>query len=188
MKCLILTKDAAQIVVKMKTNFPRMHVSLYVSDLQKTIQFYTALFGKHPEKIKPGYTKYILDEPSLIISFIENPERVQSNFGHLGFQVETKEQMEEKLEAAKILGIVSKEEIGTSCCYAVQDKFWATDPDGIQWEVYYFHEDAEFNDPKYSTTESSACCMPPQQEKTKVELKTIQENQPQACTPGSGCC
>jgi len=24
------------------------------------------------------------------------------------------------------------------------------DPDGYQWEVYYFHEDVEFNDPRIS--------------------------------------
>jgi hypothetical protein len=53
---------------------------------------------------------------------------------------------------------VAKEEIGTSCCYARQDKFWVNDPDGVQWEVYYFHQDTEFNDPHYESTEASACC------------------------------
>ena len=54
--------------------------------------------------------------------------------------------------------IVSREEMGTNCCYATQDKFWVNDPDNVQWEVYYFHADAEFNDPHYSLTEASACC------------------------------
>lgn len=173
-----------------KENFPRMHVSLYVSDLEKTIHFYKGFFGVPADKVKLGYAKFILDEPSLIISFIENKERVQSNFGHLGFQVETKELMEERLEAAKLLGIVSKEEIGTSCCYAVQDKFWAEDPDGVQWEVYYFHEDAEFNDPHYANEDTSACCMPPQkEEKPKLQLKSISSlNDNASCEPGGGCC
>lgn len=143
----------------MKNNpFPRMHVSLYVSDLQKSINFYTNLFGVEPVKVKPNYAKYITESPSLIISFVENPERVQNNFGHLGFQVETMEQLEEKMKDAESKGIVSKKEMGTNCCYAKQDKFWATDPDGVQWEVYYFHEDAEFNDPHYEMKEASACC------------------------------
>lgn len=144
----------------MKTNpFPRMHVSLYVSDIQKSINFYSAFFGQAPTKIKPGYAKYTLESPSLIISFVENKERVQQNFGHLGFQVETVEELNKRLAEAKLNNLVSKEEVGTNCCYATQDKFWANDPDGVQWEVYYFHEDTEFNAPRYEMAESSACCI-----------------------------
>ncbi len=114
----------------MKENqFPRMHVSLYVSDLEKSVGFYNSFFGIEPEKVKDGYAKYILSAPSLIISFIHNPERVQANFGHLGFQVATQEEMQQKLEFAKQVGLATKEEIGTSCCFAIQDKFWVTDPD-----------------------------------------------------------
>lgn len=138
--------------------FPRMHVSLYVSDINESIMFYSNFFGQQPEKVKPGYAKYILQKPSLIISFVENKERVQSNFGHLGFQVETLDQLKTKLTEAKQKNMVAKEETGTNCCYAKQDKFWVNDPDGVQWEVYYFHADAEFNDPHYESKEATACC------------------------------
>jgi catechol 2,3-dioxygenase-like lactoylglutathione lyase family enzyme len=138
--------------------FPRMHVSLYVSDLSQSMSFYTGFFGQPPVKVKPGYAKYILEKPSLIISFVENKSRVQSNFGHLGFQVETPEELAEYLALAKKKNIVAKEETGTSCCYAKQDKFWLNDPDNIQWEVYYFHADAEFNDPHYALQEAAVCC------------------------------
>ncbi len=166
--------------------YPRMHVSLYVSNLAATVNFYNSFFGVQPQKIKSGYAKYILDRPSLIISFIENPERVQSNFGHLGFQVETKEEMEERLKTASDKKLVTKEEMGTACCYAVQDKFWATDPDGVQWEVYYFHKDSEFNDPHYEkqTTESEPCCTPPTESKPEKSL-IIEDN---FGVPGSKCC
>ena len=171
----------------MKKDYPRMHVSLYVSNLENTIKFYKGFFGVVPNKVKSGYAKFILEEPSLIISFIENKDRVQSNFGHLGFQLETKELMLDKLDSARLLGIVSKEEIGTACCYAVQDKFWAEDPDGVQWEVYYFHEDVEFNDPHYTGGDSNACCMPEEPKELKlVELKI--NTSTESCTPGSGCC
>ncbi len=143
----------------MKTNpFPRMHASLYVADIQKTISFYNEFFGQSPAKVKPRYAKYVLTSPSLIISFVENKERVQSNFGHLGFQVETIEELNKRMAAAEARGLVSKKEMGTNCCYAKQDKFWAKDPDGVQWEIYYFHEDAEFNDPHYEMEEATACC------------------------------
>ena len=140
--------------------FPRMHVSLYVSDLKKSIDFYSSFFGTTPVKVKPGYAKYVLESPSLIISFVENHERVQQNFGHLGFQVETVEELNIRLWEARKKKLVSKEEIGTNCCYARQDKFWVSDPDGVQWEVYYFHADAEFNDPHYDLNDTAACCTP----------------------------
>ncbi len=144
----------------MNTPFPRMHVSLYVSDLEKSIDFYSSFFAAPPAKVKPGYAKYVLENPSLIISFVENPARVQQNFGHLGFQVETVEELNIRLWEARKKKLVSKEETGTTCCYAKQDKFWGSDPDGVQWEVYYFHADAEFNDPHYELSEASPCCMP----------------------------
>jgi catechol-2,3-dioxygenase len=176
-------------LLNMNDNFPRMHVSLYVKDLEKTVNFYNKFFGQNPEKVKDKYVKYILNEPSLIISFIENEERVQANFGHLGFQVETKEELYSKLEIAKEQGIVSLEEIGTNCCFAEQDKFWATDPDGIQWEVYYFHKDVEFNDPKYSDGTSSECCMPEENKEEKKKLKLVEvKDDASVCVPGSGCC
>lgn len=156
----------------MQTNpFPRMHVSLYVSDMAKTVAFYNSFFGTEAVKVKERYAKYILESPSLIISFVENKERVQENFGHLGFQVETVEDLNLKLWDAKKKNLVAKEETGTNCCYAKQDKFWVNDPDGVQWEVYYFHEDVEFNDPHFESTEASVCCTPA--EKEKVNLSDI---------------
>ena len=147
--------------------FPRMHVSLYVSDLTATVNFYTAFFGQPAAKIRRGYAKYVLDQPSLIISFVENAARVASNFGHLGFQVETVAELDQRLTTARAAGLVQREEIGTACCYAKQDKFWVNDPDGTEWEVYYFHADAEFNDPRYQAEydtaagEASQCCLAP---------------------------
>ena len=176
--------------MKNQETFPRMHVSLYVSDLEKTINFYNDFFGQKPEKVKEKYTKYILEKPSLIISFIENPDRVQANFGHLGFQVETKEELYEKLEISRAKDQVSLEEIGTNCCFAEQDKYWVTDPSGIQWEVYYFHKDVEFNDPKYEDGMTAQCCMPndtEKKEKKKLKLVTLTKDD-ETCTPGSGCC
>ncbi|GAB3580494.1 ArsI/CadI family heavy metal resistance metalloenzyme [Hymenobacter daeguensis] len=182
--------------------FPRMHVSLYVTDLTATVNFYTAFFGQPAAKIKPGYAKYVLDQPSLIISFVENAARVQSHFGHLGFQVETVEELDLRLAAARRAGLVSREEMGTNCCYARQDKFWVNDPDGVEWEVYYFHADAEFNDPRYQqeydAAGSSQCCIAPAAAAPIAEeaLTTAPmafplaaaAAAPAACTPGGGCC
>jgi len=142
----------------MNNQFPRMHVSLYVSDIKQSVKFYSQFFEQRPTKLKPNYAKYILEKPSLIISFVENKEKVQNNFGHLGFQVETPEELSIKLATMNSHKLVAKEEIGTNCCYAKQDKFWVNDPDNIQWEVYYFRKDTEFNDPHYEMSEATACC------------------------------
>ncbi len=154
----------------MSNPFPRMHVSLYVSDIQKTVDFYTSFFGQEPAKVKPGYAKYVLEKPSLVISFVENKDQVRQHFGHLGFQVETLEDLNIKLWEARKKNLVTKEEKETNCCYAKQDKFWVSDPDGVQWEVYYFHADAEFNDPHYDSKEGTPCCMPEGKEQVPVEF------------------
>ncbi len=162
--------------------FPRMHVSYYVSDITETVAFYTAFFGQKPTKVKPDYAKYVLESPSLIISFSKNPAGVKANFGHLGFQVNTLAELNNRLALAKENQLPIREEMGTNCCYAKQDKFWVTDPDGVQWEIYYFHEDAEFNDPHYTTEAATACCTPLQQ---TISLAAIPVAE---CCVESGCC
>ena len=53
----------------------------------------------------------------------------------------------------KARGVVSEEEKREDCCYAVQDKFWLTDPDGNRWEVYTVLEDVE-----HASREAQAAC------------------------------
>ncbi len=33
--------------------------------------------------------------------------------------------------------------VDVTCCYATQDKFWVTDPDGNEWEFFYTKGDVE---------------------------------------------
>lgn len=140
--------------------FPHMNVPIYVSYMNETIKFFTSFFGLYPTKIKQRYAKFILEKPSLIISMVENPSRVKDNSGHWGIQVDTTEELESKRNIAKSLGLVTSEETGVNCCYAKQDKFWVTAPDRIQWEVYYFHEDAAFNESHYGVEIATQCCIP----------------------------
>lgn len=173
----------------MNTNqFPSMHVSFYVSNLENTISFYNTLFAKQPEKIKPGYAKYILEKPSLIISFVENAERVQSHFGHLGFQLETTEEVTAKMNVIKENKLTVREEMGVNCCYATQDKFWVNDPDGYQWEFYYFREDSEFNDPHLQTEIATACCTRATKKNRVVGLKPTTEIKTEVCCDEETCC
>jgi hypothetical protein len=61
------------------------------------------------------------------------------------------------------------------------------DPDGVQWEVYYFHADVEFNDPHYEMETASACCVAPAATDT-MENKMVALPVVAAVTQGSGCC
>lgn len=127
------------------------HISLYVSDLEKSLKFYSAFLGEKPSKVKPKYGKYNLVNPQLVLSLVENPKRADGGFGHLGIVVENSDSVENWMNQAKERGVdIALVEQGTRCCYAKQDKFWVNDPDGVQWEVYAFHEDSEWNDPEYS--------------------------------------
>ena len=40
-------------------------------------------------------------------------------------------------------GLVTDEEIGTTCCFATQDKVWVTGPGGERWEVYTVLADSD---------------------------------------------
>jgi catechol 2,3-dioxygenase-like lactoylglutathione lyase family enzyme len=133
-----------------------MHAGLYVTDLQRSIDFYKRFFGSDPVKVKPGYAKFELADPAFVVSFIESPGNVRPDFGHLGFRVPTPEDLNIRLWQARKAGLLAEEENDTRCCYARQDKFWVTDPDGLRWEVYYFHEDVEANDEKQGA--EKPCC------------------------------
>ncbi len=170
------------------STFPRMHVSLYVSNIQNTVLFYSAFFNQKATKVKPGYAKFVLESPSLIISFVENKEKINSQFGHLGFQVDSAEELQNRLADAKNAGLQIVEEMGVSCCYAVQDKFWVMDPDGYHWEVYQFTEDAEFNDPRYAKIELNGGLVLEEVALDSAQAKTQTETKVNACTPGGGCC
>lgn len=133
----------------------KFHLSLFVSDIGKTIDFYQILFGLAPIKIESDYAKFELDNPGLVISFIQKPDAVRQDFGHLGFRVESEEALATKKKTLSAKMAIGIEEEKTTCCYAIQDKFWVNDPDGYEWEVYYFIEDVKGSQKKGV---SVACC------------------------------
>src|SRR5438552_12172411 len=53
----------------------RPHISLDVTDLSRSVAFYSALFGQPPIKERPGYAKFSLAEPPLNFSMNERPHQ-----------------------------------------------------------------------------------------------------------------
>jgi catechol 2,3-dioxygenase-like lactoylglutathione lyase family enzyme len=121
----------------------RFHLSLNVSDLGRSVDFYRTLFGTEPAKLRPDYAKFELDDPLLVLSLEPTPRATGGPLNHLGFRMSNSAAlvaMQSRLERA---GIHSQREEGVECCYALQTKFWVTDPDRTLWEIYTLEEDLD---------------------------------------------
>ncbi len=146
------------------TTFPKIHIGLHTTDLEAAIAFYTHLFGTAPAKTRPGYAKFLLNAPPLNLALTERPEAA-THPGHFGLQVaSTDEVLARQVELEAHYPV--RAEMDVRCCYARQDKFWVSDPDGNRWEVFVFHEDTETNDPQYAraaatpAVATAPCCSP----------------------------
>jgi hypothetical protein len=107
------------------------------------------------------------------VNFAISTQRQPVGVNHLGFQVETDEElrgMRAQLEAADARIIEESEQ---PCCYAKSDKYWVTDPTGIAWETFhtlgsipvYGEDTAVFNHGESIGSVGSAaaqCCVPAQ--------------------------
>jgi catechol 2,3-dioxygenase-like lactoylglutathione lyase family enzyme len=113
----------------------RIHISLNVSDLRQSVEFYRVFFGLNPTKIRDGYAKFEVAEPPLNFSLNVFPEDVAAE-GHLGVQLKNTRFISEAYERFRTAGFTLIEEEGVACCYAVQSKFWVADPDGHRWEMF----------------------------------------------------
>ena len=121
----------------------RPHLALNVSDVERAIPFYAALFGTEPEKVKPGYAKFSVTEPAINFTLNEGERAGLGAFNHAGIQVATTEDVLAAKERLVAAGLAAFDEMDTVCCYARQDKIWVRDPDGTPWEVFTTHEDTE---------------------------------------------
>ncbi|MGH9882821.1 MAG: VOC family protein, partial [Pyrinomonadaceae bacterium] len=76
---------------------------------------------------------------------------------HLGIQVGSTDDVFAMRQKWQDAGLITRDEMQTNCCYAVQDKTWVHDPDGNQWEAFVVLED---NLPEVANAGSHACCNP----------------------------
>ena len=129
----------------------RPHLALTVSDVDRAIPFYSALFGAGPAKVRPGYAKFEVAEPALNFTLNEG-ERGEAlgALNHAGIQVASTDDVLAARRRLEDGGLLTLAEMDTTCCYARQDKIWVSDPDGTPWEVFATKADAE---------EQGACCV-----------------------------
>ncbi len=169
----------------------KAHISLNVSNVERSIQFYRTMFGIEPAKVRTGYAKFDVQNPPLNLALNEHPVREQGALSHLGIQVASTEDVLAIRERWRAAGLDTRDEMGTECCYAVQDKTWAFDPDGYEWEVFVVLED--------NLPEIPVCCGDSAEAATgtndtndaiapRFQPVMIEVGQAPACTPGSDCC
>jgi catechol 2,3-dioxygenase-like lactoylglutathione lyase family enzyme len=136
---------------------PNVHVHLHVANLEKSRGFYERFLGVPPVKEKTGYVKFLPPLAPLNLALSAGAAGTGGTVSHLGVQVDTKDQVVALCQQAKAAGLEVREEMDTDCCFANQDKFWVTDPDGIEWEVYHLNHDL---DDEVSAAAANTCCAP----------------------------
>jgi catechol 2,3-dioxygenase-like lactoylglutathione lyase family enzyme len=133
----------------------RVQLALNVDNLEASIAFYSKLFDTEPAKVRPGYANFAVAEPPLKLVLIENHGHGGS-VNHLGVEVADTAAVEAEQARLGALGFVARKERGTTCCYAVQDKFWVQGaPSNERWEVYTVLADSPSST---SINGDAACC------------------------------
>jgi catechol 2,3-dioxygenase-like lactoylglutathione lyase family enzyme len=122
----------------------RPHLALTVSDVDRSIDFYRALFGIEPSKVRPGYAKFEVREPGLNFTLNEGDRDGELGaFNHAGIQVASTDDVLRARARLVEAGLATFDEMDTTCCYAKQDKIWVTAPDGESWEVFVTHAESD---------------------------------------------
>lgn len=113
----------------------RVQLALNVSNVDQAVEFYSKLFGAEPAKRQAGYANFAIADPPLKLVLIENPG-AGARLNHLGVELEDQAAVRAASDRLVGEGLLKATEEGVTCCYAVQDKVWAIDPDKAPWEFY----------------------------------------------------
>jgi catechol 2,3-dioxygenase-like lactoylglutathione lyase family enzyme len=153
-------------------NILKPHLAINVKDVGASIEFYKKMFGIEPSKVRTGYAKFDVQQPALNFTLNQVPFSERGALSHLGIQVAATDDVTAVRDQWQERGLSPRDEMQTSCCYALQDKAWVTDPDGNEWEVFTVLQD---NLPEAKGNDAT-CCTPAF---TNIEGKS--ETVPVAC-------
>jgi hypothetical protein len=136
----------------------RFHVHAHVEELDKSIAFYSKMFGAEPTRVETDYAKWMLEDPR--INFAISTRGAKLGVDHLGIQADSEEELQELKSRAQAADMALLDDGETTCCYARSDKYWITDPQGIAWEQFH----------------------------TLGSIPVFSEQQAAAASPSSACC
>ena len=156
----------------------KAHLALNVRDVKESTNFYRKMFGIEPSKERTGYAKFNVENPPLNLTLNQVAFKERGALSHLGLQVASTEDVLLMRERWQASGLLTRDEMQTNCCYAIQDKTWVHDPDGNEWEAFVVLED--------NLAESSACCITNTAEQADASSSCSTENLSSA--EASSCC
>jgi catechol 2,3-dioxygenase-like lactoylglutathione lyase family enzyme len=139
----------------------RLHLHVAVADLDRSIGFYSTLFGAPPTVTKPDYAKWMLEDPKVNLAI--SARGATPGVDHVGIQVESESELQELAGRLKAAGETTRDQEAATCCYARSDKSWVQDPSGLSWETFFtFGEATRYGEDEAPTIEvkSQACCAP----------------------------
>lgn len=131
-----MEKEQTKVVRALKA-----HIALNVTDVAKSIEFYRAMLGLEPSKVRTGYAKFDVENPPLNLTLNEAKFNERGALSHLGIQVASTDDVLAMREKWAASSLITRDEMQTNCCYAIQDKTWVRDPDGNEWEVFVVLQD-----------------------------------------------
>jgi catechol 2,3-dioxygenase-like lactoylglutathione lyase family enzyme len=153
----------------------KAHLALNVSNVEQSIEFYKKMFGIEPSKVRTGYAKFDVQNPPLNLTLNQYPFKERGALSHLGIQVTSTEDVLAMRERWIEKGLVTKDEMQTNCCYALQDKTWVHDPDGNEWEAFVVLED--------NLAETSMCCVAEETSSPADKIALAENSAACGCAP-----
>lgn len=146
----------------------RFHVNLTVSDIEKSVAFYSTLFGGKPTVRHDDYAKWMLDDPR--INFALSTRGDKTGINHVGLQADDEEELADIRQRLEVADGEVLDQGDVTCCYAASTKAWISDPDGVAWETFLTHgQSTTYGDgtrdesARLAQSGETACCGAPAQ-------------------------
>jgi len=138
----------------------RLHVHIAVDDLERSIGFYSTMFGAEPTVRKSDYAKWMLDDPKVNLAISRRDGHIHG-VDHLGIQVDSDDELRALAAQLKHAGEIARDQEAATCCYARSNKAWVDDPSGVRWETFFTFGEAttygEDEDAQAAVQSVSAC-------------------------------
>ena len=131
----------------------KMHLNLATRDLDRSVAFYATLLAAEPRKKLPDYALFVTEQPGLELALDLDADAVAGRGQHFGIVVESAAAVDAQIARLTAAGYATDVERDETCCYALQTKVWATDPEGRRWETYVVHAESDARDDAATT-----CC------------------------------
>lgn len=163
-------------------NAAKTHLSINVSNVERSVRFYEAFFGVPAHKRRPGYANFDLDTPPLKLALNETTVSKGGALNHLGILVSSVADVDAARKRLTESGLATFDENDVTCCFAKQDKVWVHDPDGNAWEVYSITDDMLEDTKDAEDAEETG-----ETEVTAKTAKTATTAKTEACCQ-EGCC